>query len=510
MRTRTYRLLASGIVAVTPVLVTCLLVRIYFGATLFDFFPFYNDEIAYWHQSLTFSQVGFNGGYFTIDELPAQATFMRFGPHGPVFPIIYGFLGGLVGWGPSTGVLLNIVAITLALGTFMFLSKPDTWQSLTIFFLVLTFQPLLLLLPTNMQESFHQSLGIVFAGLFYRLVQPKSEGGLVRIALFATIVIAALARFTWSILFIPFFFLSVKDRSRFSRTWIIGLSIFLMILSVLVFRFLASPYPNDSISDIGKVFFYSPWRGVGLLASATISGLGILWPFGGITSSVVEQLLRYQVIFLVALGLIGQLLFLLNKETVRNVPNEVPPWFHIINLGVILGLILPFYMGSWRDYRVLAPHFLLSILLVALSSKRRVAQLAVLASLVFVQPFMSIYNEFRTPNFVDARSEIASFEEQTGKALVYEATSNAWCNSVAVDVGLYETPLMGVPGGMGISAILDWDRVRLPLKSKYVLGKSDLLQEVTQPSRGSAMHLEPLVETSIGVVYLNLDSQCGR
>ena len=66
------------------------------------------------------------------------------------------------------------------------------------------------------------------------------------------------------------------------------------------------------------------------------------------------------------------------------------------------------------------------------------------------------------------------------------------------------------PDISALSKILDWSRVRLPLKSKYVFGKSDLLQEVTQPSCGSAMSLEPLVGTSIGFVYLNLDSQCDR
>ena len=51
-----------------PVLVLGL-VRVFFGVPISAYRPLINDEVAYWHQALTFSHVGFNGGFYTVDEM---------------------------------------------------------------------------------------------------------------------------------------------------------------------------------------------------------------------------------------------------------------------------------------------------------------------------------------------------------------------------------------------------------------------------------------------------------
>jgi hypothetical protein len=104
-----------------------------------------------------------------------------------------------------------------------------------------------------------------------------------------------------------------------------------------------------------------------------------------------------------------------------------------------------------------------------------------------------------------------AFQEQTREVLVYTPNDNPWCNTLAV-VGwdTFQRSLISVPRGIGLSLVFDWLTVKLPLKSKYVLLPSKLLAEIRQ-TRSHEIYetdFKPLVETSLGVLYLNLASQC--
>ena len=80
-----------------------------FRCTPFDFGPFYSDELAYWHETSTFTAVGFAGGNYTVEEALPPLRVVSFGPHGPAFPILYGVFGSLVGWCRNSAVLFNLV-----------------------------------------------------------------------------------------------------------------------------------------------------------------------------------------------------------------------------------------------------------------------------------------------------------------------------------------------------------------------------------------------------------------
>ena len=96
--------------ASVPVLVL-VLVYAFFGVSISQYRPLTNDEVAYWHQALTFSQVGFRGGYYTVDEVTNPSGMTPFGPHGPGFAVLYGLFGAVFGWYRHSVVVLNLIAI---------------------------------------------------------------------------------------------------------------------------------------------------------------------------------------------------------------------------------------------------------------------------------------------------------------------------------------------------------------------------------------------------------------
>src|SRR5688572_20867323 len=84
--------------ACTPSLLTLALVAAFWQAGPRDFTTLWNDETVYWNEAAVFGRAGFEGGYVTVNEKPAAAAFSRFGPHGPAFAVLYGFIGRVVGW----------------------------------------------------------------------------------------------------------------------------------------------------------------------------------------------------------------------------------------------------------------------------------------------------------------------------------------------------------------------------------------------------------------------------
>ena len=87
------------------------LLNIYLGADLHDYVPTNRDGIDYWHEILTFSEHGFSGGQYSVNDVPAKASFTHFGAHGPIVPMIYGTFAYMAGWEYYTMPILNLVFI---------------------------------------------------------------------------------------------------------------------------------------------------------------------------------------------------------------------------------------------------------------------------------------------------------------------------------------------------------------------------------------------------------------
>jgi hypothetical protein len=163
-----------GIIAILiPILINLAIPYVLFKSTFFDIVPVWSDEVMYWHETLTFSQASFNGGYYTVEEVPAPASFTHFYFHGPTFKMFFGVLALVFGWHAWSGILFNIILFTIALTVFVFLIKPDFKLSAALGLLFLTFWPTLFYFPTIMQQILHQTFAVLLAVLFWNMIGER-------------------------------------------------------------------------------------------------------------------------------------------------------------------------------------------------------------------------------------------------------------------------------------------------------------------------------------------------
>ena len=158
----------------------------------------------YWHQIKTFAAVGFSGGYYTVGEEAAAASFTHFYAWGPWYIALYGLIGNVVGWNLWSPMLFDVAAVTLALLGGLLLTRPNVERLGLVLLVLLTYWPLHLYLPVAMQEPFHFAVAILLAGIFYRLL--VHEGAVPHRFLAAALVMilgAGLVRPTWAVLLLP-------------------------------------------------------------------------------------------------------------------------------------------------------------------------------------------------------------------------------------------------------------------------------------------------------------------
>ena len=364
----------------------------------------------YWHQIKTFAAVGFSGGYYTVGEEAAAASFTHFYAWGPWYIALYGLIGKVVGWNLWSPMLFDVAAVTLALLGAVLLIRPNSRQLVLVLLVLLTYWPLHLYLPRAMQEPFHYAVAILLAGIFYRvLLHEDAVPHRLLAAALVMIVGAALVRPTWAVLLLPLVTIVVEKRphgratrgSRFRQVfcgWPFLTACAVVAGIFLLSRYVAAPFPHRVMSDV-QLLLSSPIDGVQrLLAVTTAQGMTYLWPDG---EHPLWTLLRYQ-----ALGIVLWMTVLAFRRRGNDVGPGAPgrpPWrwaercTHILNLSLIILLVLMLWrVGHDGDYRVVAPHLLLSLLLLAACGRGRVVAVAVLAGLLFTPSFLAEYKD-RTP-----------------------------------------------------------------------------------------------------------------
>ncbi len=513
-----------------PTIVTMLFIYLIFGKMVFDFIPAYvNDEINYWHQISTFSQVGFSGGYYTTDEQPASAQFTHFGSHGPTFPVLYGALGYVFGWHSYSGLIFNLVLITLALAWFAYITQPSQEQNITLLFFIGSFWALLVFIPTNMQESLHHAIGILLAGGFYILLnQQKYATYLYKLLFFIFILVASFARLTWGFLLFPFFLLCFKNTTKLVIFMSIASTILIMAIMAWQYRYLNAPYP--------LLFFYlkiGDWFPP--LPIAVVANIirNLRWFHVG---HGIEILHRYQYV-LVVMGLgwfIGSTLFGYFKQKIDfkhlfdEINNVELLAFYNVAIMLIFQITLYRFAGD-RDYRTLAPHLLLTLLLlIAFNRRKYIIRLFILSNLIFIGVFINNYRGMRTSNFIYDQESINRFEKVAQKFIAYEQNENSWCNTILTThypFHFYQT--VALPAGIGISNFFIPENVDFPIKSHFVLFDVTLYNQAdwdykvpihmenthdniytVQWGEHGTMNLEYLTDTPIGNLYRNIDADC--
>jgi hypothetical protein len=458
--------------AFLPVVVVVLLVWYYFDRGLLAYTPTWSDEVNYWREIYTFRHVGFDGGYYTLDELPARAAFSHFGAHGPAFAMLFGFIAVVTGWGAVYGPVLNLACLGLAMLAYFWMARLDRWQLLLATLSILVFWPILLYIPTTMQETVQQALAVALAGVFYLLIKNRDQVGAgVYLLGLVLLLVAASLRPTWSPLFVALFLFRTTAISRRRVLLSTLLAAPLVIALFAVYTWLSSPYPNN-LSQMFEAAGRSGRQGVMLFLHHFKHNVYLLWH-----GQLLERGLRLQ-LFAILVIAIGCLAYRGYRN--RKIAGDLDGLclFHLVNLGSILLIVLAAYdIAEWRDFRVFAPHVLLSILVSVPFARRAFVVVPLVANLLVVVAFASAFRVFHADHFSPEEARRPSLIAQ---AIRYEPGGDPWRNTLLVDTG-YGSELLQLPAGIGVSLMLAPQSHQKPIKSRYLLVTDDTLKLMGNP-----------------------------
>jgi chromate transport protein ChrA len=485
------------LVASLPVLMTVGVVVLYLDTDLSRLVPGTPDEIRYYLQIQGTAHAGLDTGYFTVEEDPAPVSFLRYGPHGPLFPLLYGGLAALAGWPHYAAMIVNVGAWVLALIALLAATRPDRAQLLLMIGVIAPFFPALIFWPSNMQESLHQAIGILLAAGTYRLL--KDDSPRLRVALFAFVAFASLIRYTWAFYF-PILLLLGLPRPAFRQGLVtLAQGLGLALAALVAFTLLASPVKHNFITDFLDALPDSPSHAFELLGDNLshnahfVLGDDSTFGRGG-------WIVLIMLVFAVAIAA----LFVIRA---RRAGPESNLWreaaFHALNLLPVTLLSFVLY-DVWQGYRTLSAHVLASLLLLILTRRFRPVLAFVAASLVCIPLFPKLGDPYFDANFFYRESDIDAVTAATEPFLRYDPeASGGWCNTVLVSVSNYNARLTHLDPGLGAAMLYDVDALSMPPRSKFLL----LNREDASAVRDQTP-LEYLADTPGARLYYNPISGC--
>ena len=484
-------------IAIVPVLVI-VLVRWCFGVPISAFRPFLSDEISYWHETLTFSTVGFRGGYYTWGEMTNAAGVTPFGPHGPGFPVAYGMFGRLFGWYRHSPVVLNLAAIACAAWLWTSVSRLSASRTMLAAAVLATFWPMMLWAPTGMQEALHHAGAIAMAGFFTQALGSAPRRWVNAIG---WIALAALSfiRPTWLVLMPLWGFATAHAQGRRAIAISIGWSLLLAIGVLLLYSRTTAPFPTG--------FFF-------LRVLDRAEGISKIW--GNLHFNLLRTIEPGEYKFVEVLFRVQYWLWLAAATTIaivlrrrRSGAGPVPSTMHLAvgtaAMAVALALMLILYtLTNWAEHRVLSAFLLFAVMLcVAVPGKPAMLLVSALlaSNLATAKPFVDSFSAERSDNFVWDRRGSYELADAIDGRIVYRPDATRWCNTLLTSQ--YPPHLIVVPAGFGLSIVREPNEMKLPPRSHFLL-----LDEAARADFSGPIHVQPLVTLAYGTLYVNLDSGC--
>jgi hypothetical protein len=519
---RLLRALPCVLLPLLPAVMAVGLVYALFGTHPGRFVPHLTDEFNYWHQIATFAAHGWNGGYYTVEEHPAAAAFSHFGVHGPGYVVLYGLIAKVVGWHLWSAPVFNMAVLALALAAFSALARPGPGRVGLAALVVALFWPLHTFLMTNMQASVHFAAAIVLAAVFARLLAARDAPPRAVAALgLVLIAAAALLRPTWAILLLPLFLLAlppgVVRRPGPAVFAVLGAAVLTGVLFA-VYNHLAAPFPVNILAQLKERLAHgNPLGAARTLAAYAGNNLGA---FLVVPDSPRHALAMAQRIAVLALAAYSGVRLVRAARARRAAGGrawglsdaDAADGFHVVNLlGITVLCVLLRPLDTFHDYRPMAPHLLLSVLVHALSG-RKVATLAFAGVYAVLSiAFVSEYRVYHYPRFYGGESplfspsERALYQARVADRIRFDPAAGPWTNTLVVDRGAYDKRLLAIPPGIGITRVFDWDRVDAPLKSRWLL-----IHRGSYPGAvARAPRMRPVAVTRFGTLFVNPDTAGG-
>ncbi len=503
------------LIATMPFWYTVLLARIEFQASVSDFHVTYDDEIDYWHQILTFSKYGFDGGRYTFDEATPAIDFFHFGAHGPAVPVFYGTLARLTGWQVNTPPYFNMAVVFLSLLIYLLIVRPGVWESSLILAALLLFMPVATELLSSMQEPIQFGIAILLAALLFSYHRGRRYALAGELVLVAAILLATLFRPLWLVLLLPYWGITVARRGPGRSLLTVVLTALLGVFAAGFYFRSAAPYDNFMSRLVARLGTSLP-EGLDMLGSHIRGGLNGLaeQPVLAIYGSAQALL------FGIAIGTAIASLVWYGRARRRGAP--VPQAVPAVELTVIVVLALVFafnlatyYASNWQGGRMFAP-FVLFVMFFTIAYGRRVYLLITVIALMIMLPgSWPEFTAMRAPNFTPiAEGSFADFTRAVQKNLVFAADADPWCNTILVDKESYcRKPgdcvhITVIPAGFGVSWVFHDDFKPSVIHSRYLLLSKQryLAWQKSHRLRDSAL----LAKTKIGYLVQNKSVACNQ
>jgi hypothetical protein len=130
--------------------------------------------------------------------------------------------------------------------------------------------------------------------------------------------------------------------------------------------------------------------------------------------------------------------------------------FHLYNLIAIIGINIVFYaIGGYCDFRVIAPHFLLSVLMELAFLQYAFIKQVLAVNMVSCFLFLQVYASAMPANFLIVQT-LPSIN--LSNYIKVENSPNPWTNTLLVSMNLYTSDLITLPEGIGANIfIADYD-----------------------------------------------------
>jgi len=491
-------LLWAILIAVAPLALTAAIVQHEFGRPLTSFKPCWSDEVFYWSETRNIHDHGLDFGSFNLGEHVGIAA-KQFDSHGPAYPSLYSFFALISGWTYSTPLFWNAALVGLSMFAFIRMAKLDSSQMLLFSFLVVLYLPILMYIPSMLQESMQYCLALLLGGCIVRMVRSMQPGFGAKLdpgfLFYALALVAVLLRPPWSIAFIGFLpFISWRNR-------------FILLLEMVSAWIWMKFFWVANVSTYGKVLSGSPLDALQAVWNhLTISLPLFLGEHWGNWPAEAEILLRYQALLLVGVVAAFGIIAWKKAKGWRKIgkQDQFLFLFHLANIGgIILALVLFYDVFEDRDYRTLAPHLLLSIC-VMLAYKRFTIPLwaVAISNVLFFNFLLSLFDFYHAKNFADTDQDIQQFHAEIGSVLHYAPNASMWDNSILVAPHDYNDmhEFLALPSGFGIS--LRTFSLPVPLKSKYLIGRPAVLEDLS-----GTVQLRAIKTTSHGTLYENISDR---
>ncbi|MDU1891284.1 MAG: hypothetical protein E6767_11390 [Dysgonomonas sp.] len=427
-----------------------------------DLHPTWSDELGYWHEVLSFSEKGFNFGYYTLNE--EAPTLLSFDVHGFGTISAYVPFAKVFGWNYNSIAIANNVYLSLAFLLMVLFVKPSLKKILFITIFCISYMPLILYSSTSMSELLNYALLIIYFSLLYTLIKSESHKKKIFILLLIFCTYISSVRIIYGTLFLPILLEYYKITSfNFKFFKLSGITIIITALLFYINNLFISPFPESFLKNLiasGSVVEFV----IALGKHSTENIINYISPFYG---KIEEICFRYFMLLIMVL-IFWKTELIQTKFRKWNstyfISFIVLIFFFVINIT-----IYDIFSGC---YRVTAPLFFCVILFLTLFNNTLIIKLAITANLITGLLSYALPENRRKYILVKERYTSITINKTVNSINFIENASSPFDNSIIIDEYFDANIILSLPAGIGFS-ILSHD-ITDNCKSNYIFSKKEL------------------------------------